>query len=309
MATVQRKLTTILSADVQGYSRLMEADEEGTLARLKASRDAMASLIAAHGGRVVNTWGDGVLAEFPSVVEAVRAAIDVQTELGHRNAGVPDATRMLFRIGINLGDVIVEDGDLYGDGVNIAARLQEQAAPGGIVISRTVYDQVRNKVAVGFDFLGQLAVKNIDETIASYALRLGGDTAEPAGAAARGSGSAPGPALPPAASPPRAVPLWSTRRMGILAVAGALVVAINLITWQGIFWARWPLLVLLLIAGLDWARQTRLVERNLAVALVVGVFLTAINLSTWSGYFWAVWPLLALAAGVVLRLLSRPKAR
>ena len=179
---------------------------------------------------------------------------------------------MLFRIGINLGDVIAEGDDLYGDGVNIAARLQEQAAPGGIVISGTVYDQVRNKVAVGFDFLGQLQSRTSTKRSPSYALRLGGDTAEPAGAAARGSGSAPGPALPPAASPPRAVPLWSTRRMGILAVAGALVVAINLITWQGIFWARWPLLVLLLIAGLDWARQTRLVERNLAVALVVGVF-------------------------------------
>ena len=163
---------------------------------------------------------------------------------------------MLFRIGINLGDVIAEDGDLYGDGVNIAARLQEQAAPGGIVISRTVYDQVRNKVAVGFDFLGQLAVKNIDETFASYALRLGGGHAEPAGAAARGSGTAPGPALPPAAFAAARCRSWSARRMGILAVAGALVVAINLITWQGIFWARWPLLVLLLVAGLG-GRQTR----------------------------------------------------
>ena len=129
MSVTQRKLTTIFSADVQGYSRLMEADEEGTLATLKQYRDAMARLIDAHGGRVVNTWGDGLIAEFPSVVEAVRAAIDVQNELAEHNAGRSDATRMLFRIGINLGDVIVEGDDIYGDGVNIAARLQSRPRP------------------------------------------------------------------------------------------------------------------------------------------------------------------------------------
>ena len=174
MSATRRKLTTIFSADVQGYSRLMETDEEGTLATLKTYRDAMGGLIEAHGGRVVNTWGDGLIAEFPSVVEAVRAAVDVQGELAERNAGRSDASRMLFRIGINLGDVIAEGDDIYGDGVNIAARLQSSAAPGGIVISSTVYEQVRNKVAVGFEFLGQLSVKNIDEAVPSYAVRLGG---------------------------------------------------------------------------------------------------------------------------------------
>jgi adenylate cyclase len=162
MPETRRKLTTIFSADVQDYTRLMRADEEGTLDTLKAYRDAMKRLIEAHGGRVINTWGDGLIAEFPSVVEAVRAALDVQNELAGYNADHPDDTRMLFRIGINLGDVIAEDDDIYGDGVNVAARLQASASAGGIVISNTVYDQVRNKVAVGFDFLGQLPVKNIE---------------------------------------------------------------------------------------------------------------------------------------------------
>ena len=168
MATVQRKLTTILSADVQGYSRLMEADEEGTLARLKASRDAMASLIAAHGGRVVNTWGDGVLAEFPSVVEAVLCAVEAQKELRARNAGLLAERRLEFRIGINLGDVMVDGHDLYGEGVNVAARLQGLAEPGGIVIAGTVYDQVRGKLVVGYEFAGPQQVKNIaDQLVAS----------------------------------------------------------------------------------------------------------------------------------------------
>ena len=154
MSETQRKLTTIFSADVQDYTRLMGLDEEGTLATLNRYRDAMSGLITAHGGRVVNTWGDGLIAEFPSVVEAVRAAVDVQTELAAFNDAKPASAQMLFRIGINLGDVIADGSDIYGDGVNIAARLQASAPAGGIVISSTVYDQVRNKVPVGFDFLG-----------------------------------------------------------------------------------------------------------------------------------------------------------
>src|SRR5689334_4772992 len=142
MSDTQRRLTTIFSADVQDYTRLMGLDEEGTLATLKRYREAMSGLIAAHGGRVVNTWGDGLIAEFPSVVEAVRAAVDVQTELAGFNSAKPASEQMLFRIGINLGDIIVEGADIYGDGVNIAARLQASAPAGGIVISNTVYDQV-----------------------------------------------------------------------------------------------------------------------------------------------------------------------
>lgn len=132
MVSANRKLTTILSADVEGYSRLMSADEEGTFATLKTSRDAVSKHVAAYGGRVVNTWGDGLLADFPSVVSAVRAAIDTQSELAERNAGKPPEMRMHYRIGINLGDVIVDGDDIYGDGVNIAARLQSEAPPGAL---------------------------------------------------------------------------------------------------------------------------------------------------------------------------------
>ena len=137
---VERKLTTILCADVEGYSRLMDRDEVGTLEVLKRHRDALAGLIERHRGRVINTWGDGLIAEFPSVVEAVLCAVEAQKELRARNAGLPAERRLEFRVGINLGDVMVEGQDLYGEGVNIAARLQGLAEPGGIIISGTVHE-------------------------------------------------------------------------------------------------------------------------------------------------------------------------
>jgi adenylate cyclase len=301
MSETRRKLTTIFSADVQGYSRLMEADEEGTLATLRQYRDAMARLIAAHGGRVVNTWGDGLIADFPSVVEAVRAAVDVQNELAGHNAGRPTDTRMLFRIGINLGDVIEEGDDIYGDGVNVAARLQSSAPPGGIVISRTVHDQVRNKVAVGFDFLGNLAVKNMEEEVPSYAVRIGGGEYHD-----KRNGQ---PAIPPDATT-AAAPLFGRagairewrigRTLFTLALLALGLVAINLLSWGGEFWAAWPLLSFATLAGILWVRTQRAVDRRLATFGVIGLGITAINLLTWEGEFWARWPLLglAIAAGV-----------
>src|SRR5512147_1132581 len=132
---VKRRLTTVLCADVQGYSRLMEADEAGTLATLRRHRTAIAGLVARHDGRIVNTWGDAVIAEFASVVEAVQCGIEVQQEIARE-----ESPRMRFRIGINLGDVMIDGAVIYGDGVNIASRLQELAEPGGIVISGPVYD-------------------------------------------------------------------------------------------------------------------------------------------------------------------------
>jgi class 3 adenylate cyclase len=312
MAETLRKLTTILSADVQGYSRLMEADEEGTLATLKQYRDAMARLIVTHGGRVVNTWGDGMLAEFPSVVEALRAAIDVQNELAGRNAGRPSVTRMLFRIGINLGDVIVEGDDIYGDGVNIAARLQASAPAGGIVISNTVYDQVRNKVAVGFDFLGQLPVKNIEEGVPSYAVRIGEPerTAEPAGrGVAWGRQTAPegDHARPPA--PAIQAPKGSTTRIfGVLGVIGAGLVTINLLSWGGEFWARWPLLALAVAGAAAWLRTNNRVDRSLAMLGLAGLLIIGINLLSWEGEFWARWPLLGIAIAAGIRWAMRQRA-
>ena len=131
MTKMKRRLTSILCADVHGYTRLMEADEAGTMADLRRSRKAMAALVERHDGRIVNTWGDAVIAEFASVVEAVQCAVEIQHELSGRDGDRPEAQRMRYRIGINLGDVMVDGDDIYGDGVNIAARLQELAEPGG----------------------------------------------------------------------------------------------------------------------------------------------------------------------------------
>jgi class 3 adenylate cyclase len=154
--SVQRRLAAILAADVAGYSRLMAADEEGTLERLKTHRRQLVDpKIKEHRGRIVKTTGDGMLVEFPSVVDAVRCAVEVQRAMLDRNVEVPEDTRITFRIGINLGDVIIDGDDIYGDGVNIAARLEGLAEPGGICISRVVRDQIRDKLPYPFEDRGE----------------------------------------------------------------------------------------------------------------------------------------------------------
>jgi adenylate cyclase len=159
---VERKLAAILAADVAGYSRLMGVDEAGTLARLKTiRRELIDPKIKKHGGRVVKTTGDGILIEFPSVVEAVRCAVEVQQGMVKRNSDAPEDKQISFRVGINLGDIIIDGDDIYGDGVNVAARLQELAQPGGVCVSRAVRNQVRDKVSYGFEDLGEQTVKNI----------------------------------------------------------------------------------------------------------------------------------------------------
>ena len=168
----RRKLAAILSADAVGYSRLMAADEAATVETLKAYRDIITRLVARHGGRVVNAPGDALLAEFPSAVEAVQAAIEIQQSVEGHNIELEADRRMQFRIGVNLGDVIEEsDGTIYGDGVNIAARLEALAEGGGICISSTVYDAVEGKHAFGFDFLGEHQVKNIAKPVRVYRVR------------------------------------------------------------------------------------------------------------------------------------------
>ena len=152
--SLTRKLTTILAADVVGYSRLMAADEEATLTTLMAYRAIIDSLIDKHHGRLVGTAGDAVLVEFGSAVEAVRCAISIQEDLAVRNAQRSDEHKMLWRIGVNVGDVIVEDDDLFGDGVNVAARLEGLADPGGICISGSTFEQVKNKLSIGFEDTG-----------------------------------------------------------------------------------------------------------------------------------------------------------
>ncbi len=167
-----RRLAAILAADVAGYSRLMERDEEGTLDRLKALRGELFDpKIAEHRGRIVKTTGDGLLVEFASVVDAVRCAVAVQQAMPDRNTGVAADSRIELRIGINLGDVIVEDDDLYGDGVNIAARIEALADPGGVFVSNTVHDHVRDRLPFVFEDLGEQQVKNIARPVRVYRVR------------------------------------------------------------------------------------------------------------------------------------------
>ena len=170
--SIERKLAAILSADVEGYSRLMGDDEVATVRAITEYRAVIGSAVAGHGGRVVDSPGDNVLAEFASVVDAVQCAVDIQRELQSRNADLPLARRMRFRIGINLGDVIVEGERLYGDGVNIAARLEGLAEGGGICISGTAYDQIEGKLPLGYEFRGEHAVKNIARPVRVYRVRL-----------------------------------------------------------------------------------------------------------------------------------------
>ncbi len=168
---MERKLTAILSADVEGYSRLMGDDEEATVKTLNTYREAMSRLIEEHKGRVIDSPGDNLLAEFTSAVNAVQCAAVIQGEFRARNAAIPDERRMLFRIGVNLGDVLVEGERIYGDGVNVAARVESLAEGGGICISGIVHDQVLNKLSYTFDNLGEHTVKNIADPVRVYAVR------------------------------------------------------------------------------------------------------------------------------------------
>jgi adenylate cyclase len=168
MAEPKRKLVAILSADVAGYSRLMGEDDRATLETLTAHREVMRRHIGEHGGRVIDTPGDALLAEFPSAVEALQSAMDIQAELAERNDLLPENRRMRIRIGVNAGDVLEQEGALYGDGVNIAARLESLADPGGACISSWVYDNVKSKLPYGFENLGKRTVKNIAEPVEVY---------------------------------------------------------------------------------------------------------------------------------------------
>jgi adenylate cyclase len=208
----ERKLTAILSADAVGYSRLMRDDESATVRTITAYMKAMTDLVVHHRGRVVDTPGDNILADFASVVDAVQCALEIQTVLGDRNAELPESRRMAFRIGINLGDVIIEGDRLYGDGVNIAARLEGLAEPGGICISGTVYEHIRNKLTLWDEYLGEHSVKNIAEAVKVYRLLLKPPS----------SGTADGPSTPDARTPD--APRPARRRWPTRAALGALLV-------------------------------------------------------------------------------------
>src|SRR6266852_7303089 len=212
-----RRLAAILAADVAGYSRLIGVDEEGTLDRLKAHRrELIDPKIREHQGRIVKTTGDGLLAEFVSVVDAMRCAAEVQRGMLDRDADIADDRRMRFRIGLNLGDVIAEDDDILGDGVNIAARLEALAEPGGICISRTVHDQIRDRLPFKLDDMGEQSVHNIARPVRAYAL----------GRAAIAELPAPSPPAAPLASH-----RWRPAVIAPLALVVPAIVAIAVAAW------------------------------------------------------------------------------
>ena len=207
-----RKLTAILSADVAGYSRLMGEDEAATVKTLEQYKGIMSELIRQHRGRIIDSPGDNLLAEFTSVVDAVQCAVATQKELQARNEELPENRRMRFRIGVNLGDVIEEESRIYGDGVNIAARLESLAEPGGICISKTVFDQIETKLPFGYEFLGEQTVKNIAKPVGAYRVVLEPRVTKGKGAryTAQGAG----------------------RRIAFLVLAGVLVVIAGVALWQ-----------------------------------------------------------------------------
>ncbi len=172
--SIPRRLAAILAADIAGYSRLMHEDEPATVRDLKAHQSAILPLIGRHGGRIIDTAGDGIMAEFPSVTGATECAVEIQTVMAERNLLVPESRRMRFRIGINLGDMIHDETRIYGDGINIAARLEALAQPGGVLVSNTVYDQVRGKLPFTFEDVGERQVKNIEQPVRMYQLHIPG---------------------------------------------------------------------------------------------------------------------------------------
>jgi adenylate cyclase len=265
---VKRRLTTVLCADVHGYSRLMEADEAGTLATLRRHRTAMAGLVERHDGRIVNTWGDAVIAEFASVVEAVQCAVEIQQEISSQEPDAPQAQRMQFRIGINLGDVMVEGPDIYGDGVNIAARLQELAEPGGIVVAGSVYEQVHNKLSVGFDHLGPQQMKNV-APVTTYRVAMAGGTIGRRSVTVDESAETRG----DSASQVGASGLRDIREPS---------------TWMG-------------VVG-HWLSN---LPRDVATMLVIAGFLVLINAFTGFHRIWFHWPVAVLLFMVIMRMLRR----
>lgn len=326
---VIRKLTTILAADAQSFSTAMTRDELGTYNDLQAARDVFFKLIERHGGRVANTAGDGLIADFPSVVEAVHCAAEVQQELSQQDGA------LRFRIGLHLGDVICDGDDLIGEGVNLAARLQTMADPGGVLISQQVYDQVRNKLSVGFEFLGDRRPRNMVEDVPVYRLALGQPiglgTGDATSKTTAGSAtpqwrsrvsqvwSDPEPEVPTSSTgqstdqPPQrqpqgdlaskassphpggsTVPAQDKRkRLRYLGLGTGAAVLLNMIS-GGSFWPAWPILVAVGLYGLH-SGATLLGKNHIkGISLnlwIIAAFLVCVNLMTWSGAPWVFWPL------------------
>ncbi len=286
--TVQRKLTTILAADAEGYSRMMESDEVNVVRALRASRQIFSKLIERHRGRIANTAGDGLIAEFPSVVEAVQCAIDVQQELGGS-----DAT-LRFRIGVHLGDVIVDGDDLLGEGVNLAARLESMAEPGKVLISRQVYDQVHGKLSVSFEYLGEKRPKNYSEDVAVYSISVGADVAKGAGAAP--SNETPQHSMMTDAES-SGLRHRLTQRAKLFGALWGTSFAVDLLD-GALSFTHWLGIVLLgvIVYQAMPLLQGRWFDNVDRRGLAVIGFLALVNIFSWSGYLWVLWPAGAFAA-------------
>jgi adenylate cyclase len=219
--SIPRRLAAILAADIVGYSRLMHADEAATVRDLKAHQSAILPLVGRHGGRIIDTAGDGIMAEFPSVIGATECAVEIQTVMAGRNEGVPESRRMRFRIGINLGDVIHDESRIYGDGINIAARLEALAEPGGMLVSSTVYDQVRGKLPLTFEDAGERQVKNIEQPVRVYRVSIPGSSS-----------------ASPAVTLVRRAAMMGRRRW---IVWGSLAALLVLLGWGGAWWMGAPI--------------------------------------------------------------------
>ena len=332
----KRKLAAIFSADVKEYSRLMRDDEESTIRTLTAYREVMASLVKQHHGRVVDTVGDNMLAEFASVVDAVQGAVAVQKEIKVRNTQLPENRRMVFRIGINLGDLVVEGDRIYGDGVNIAARLEAMADPGGICISRTAFDQIEDKLPLGYQYLGEKAVKNITKPVRAYKVLFEPEEEKPGPASAarprhgkrlerkqdkirkrqdrRERRGAPPDNRPAGERVKVKIRDGSRFYKHAMVYAGVItfLLIINLLSWQGTLWFHWPALAWGLLLYCHWAISIKAIaardgdkakirlKKHLSIYLGVIGFLLIINLLTLPDMLWFHWP--ALAWGLLLFL-------
>lgn len=301
---VKRKLTTILAADAEGYSRMMQVDEVRGVGALRDARAVFTRLIDRHGGRIANTAGDGLIAEFPSVVEAVHCAIEVQNELTRSDG--PEGGNLQFRIGIHLGDVIEDGDDLLGEGVNLAARLQGMAPPGGILISRPVYDQVHAKLSVGFDYLGEKRPRNFSHDVSVYQITTQASVKR---LRPRVEVASDTPPEAPVRHPQAEVTTerwYSTPLVKRAAlICGALVV-IDIASGPGT-WAQFPVIVLASLMGLvavpsdGWRGFGQWTVR----AGIIVAMLLLLNLVAWQGTFWAIWPAGALAILALWRALNK----
>ena len=259
----KRKLAAILSADVTEYGRLMREDETETIRTLTAYREVMTTLIKQHHGRVVDAVGDNLLSEFASVVDAVQGAIAIQKELKSQNAQVPDNRKMLFRIGINLGDLVVEGDRIYGDGVNIAARLEGLAEPGGICISRTAYDQIEDKLPLGYEYLGEKPVKNTVKPVRAYKVLFEAEEEKPKVDKSEHKGRTKPVEID---KPPddkikekgATSKIWDRslfyRHLWVYAGVIGFLFIINMLTWHGRIWFHWPALGWGLLLFLHWIK-------------------------------------------------------